>query len=93
MKRWQLTPAARADLTDIWNYTTEQWGESQAERYIRQIESDLTAAVDGSTSVRAIGDLLRIRSVHHLCIFRQLPGGNIEVIRVLHERMDIDRHL
>ncbi|WP_430386459.1 type II toxin-antitoxin system RelE/ParE family toxin [Blastomonas fulva] len=93
MRRWRLTPAARIDLAGIWNYTADNWGEAQAEQYIRQIESTLTAAAENSPLVRGLDDVWRIRAGNHLCIFRKLPDGKIEVIRVLHERMDIDRHL
>ncbi len=54
MKRWRLTRKARADLADIWNYTAELWGVVQAERYIRQIEMELTAASLGTALVRPI---------------------------------------
>lgn len=93
MKRWRLTRKARADLADIWNYTAELWGVVQAERYIRQIEMELTAASLGTALVRPIDAYWRVRSGHRFCIFRKLPDGDIEVIRILHERMDIDRHL
>lgn len=93
MKRWRLTRKARADLTDIWNYTADLWGFVQAERYIRQIELELTAASQGKAMARPIDAFWRIKSGRHICIFRKLPDGDIEVIRILHERMDIDRHL
>lgn len=32
-----LTPKAQQDLSDIWDYTAEQWGTVQAEHYIREI--------------------------------------------------------
>jgi plasmid stabilization system protein ParE len=32
--RFFLTPAAEADLEAIWDYTEEQWGWRQAERYV-----------------------------------------------------------
>ncbi len=93
MKLWRLTLAARTDLSEIWSYTVDRWGEPQAERYVRQIESDLAAAAEGSRSGRAVDDYWRIKSGHHLCIYHKLPDGEIEVIRILHERMDINRHL
>lgn len=93
MKRWRLTRKARADLADIWNYTADLWGIAQAERYIRQIEMELTAASQGTALARPIDAYWRVKSGHHICIFRKLPDCDIEIIRILHERMDIDRHL
>lgn len=93
MKRWRLTRAAKTDLAHIWNYTADRWGEVQAERYIRHIEQDLTAAANGSKLVHPLDRVWRVKSGRHVCIFRKLPDNEIEVIRILHEQMDIDRHL
>ena len=93
MKRWRLTRKARADLADIWTYTANQWGIDQAERYILQIENELTGASNGTGLVRQLEGFWRIKSGHHVCVFRRLSDGEIEVIRILHERMDIGRHL
>lgn len=89
MKRWHLTVAARIDMTGIWDYTDDRWGEAQAERYVRQIEHDLTAAANGSPLIYPLDKVWRIKSGHHVCIFQKMPDGDIEVIRVLHERMDV----
>ena len=31
--RWLIRPAARADLTAIWRYGRDTWGEAQADAY------------------------------------------------------------
>lgn len=41
MADYRLTPAAKADLIDIWNYTVDFWGEKQAEKYLYAIETKL----------------------------------------------------
>jgi toxin ParE1/3/4 len=33
MANYKLTNKAVADLTNIWNYTLENWSESQADKY------------------------------------------------------------
>lgn len=38
MSQYVLSPAAQADLGDIWDYTCERWGDSQAENYLRDIQ-------------------------------------------------------
>jgi toxin ParE1/3/4 len=91
--RFALTPAARRDLAEIWFYTADQWGVEQADAYVLRIESDLSGAATGSPLVRAFDDKWRIKSGHHACFFRKFEGGTIEVIRILHERMDPTRHL
>ena len=93
MKRWRFTPAARGDMEAIWHYTADRWGIDQAERYIRQVEHDLAAAAADSPLVRPLDAYLRIKSGHHVCIFRKQPDGQIVVVRVLHERMDVKTKL
>ncbi len=88
MTRFRLSPAARRDLAQIWSYSADRWGIDQADRYTRQIEHDLNAAANGSPLVRPLGRHSRIKSGHHVCVFRK-EDGQIIVIRVLHERQDV----
>lgn len=46
MSGFVLSPAARADLDEIWEYT-ERWSTDQAERYIRAIVDACQALADG----------------------------------------------
>ena len=41
MHKYRLTPSAKSDLIEIWNYTVETWGEKQAENYLQDIEEKL----------------------------------------------------
>lgn len=41
MPEYRLTPSAKSDLIEIWNYTAETWGEQQAEKYLQDIEDTL----------------------------------------------------
>ena len=93
MTRFALTPAARRDLAQIWFYTADHWGVELADAYVIRIEGDLSSAAIGSPLVRAFEGKWRIRSGHHVCFFRKLDDGTIEVIRILHERMDPTLHL
>jgi plasmid stabilization system protein ParE len=38
MRRVRFSPAAQSDLSHIWDYTLLNWGEDQAEKYLRKIE-------------------------------------------------------
>ena len=90
MTRYLLSPAARRDITDIWLYTADRWGVDQADTYVCQIEEDLRKAADGLRIVQPIGNEWKVRSGHHLCIYSKQADDLIWVIRVLHERMDVD---
>ena len=39
--RYELTPEAKRDIRAIWLYTSEQWGERQADRYTRLLETGM----------------------------------------------------
>ncbi len=93
MTHYALSPAARRDITDIWLYTADRWGVDQADEYIAQIEEDLRKAATGLRVAQPIDEFWKIRSGHHLCVFATEGDGLVWVIRILHERMDVKRHL
>jgi|TARA_B110000305_G_scaffold220868_1_gene263083 toxin ParE1/3/4 len=91
-----LSPGAKLDLGAIWDYTLSQWGVDQAEKYVRDLWSAMEqAAADPAKSVD-IGDVRKgyrkIRSGSHV-IFFKIRGAGIDVVRILHKRMDFDRQL
>jgi toxin ParE1/3/4 len=90
---FRLSPAAQRDMTDIWLYTADNWGVHQADHYNEQIEDDLGKVAAGTRIAQRVDDLWKIRSGHHLCIFDKLDDGSLWVIRVLHERMDVEGRL
>ncbi|KVL25424.1 plasmid stabilization protein ParE [Burkholderia territorii] len=91
----RLTPLAETDLEDIWSYTVERWSLEQAERYVR----DLAAAFErlargewlGRPSRAGVG--YRRYTVGSHVVFYRETADTLDVIRVLHQRMDVDRHL
>lgn len=54
MTRYLLSPAAQADLSEIWDYSARNWGVEQADRYILAIRDACTALADGSRPGQAI---------------------------------------
>lgn len=96
MRQVVLSPKAKSDLSDIWDYTLAEWAIEQAEKYIRDLWAAMQAqALDSSTSTD-IGDVRKgyrkFRSASHV-IFFKLTDGGIDVVRILHQRMDFERHL
>lgn len=93
---WTLAPKARADLFAIWDYTHDRWGAAQADRYISDIHSAIGDVASGARPPRDRSDVRRgyveAKAGSHI-IFLTRQGGHWLVVRVLHERMDLDRHL
>lgn len=90
-----LSPLARSDLEDIWRYTFEKWSPEQADRYHGVIMTAILALADGSisgsrTNVRE--SYFKLRAGSHILFYR-IAGTDLEIMRILHQRMDVDRHL
>ena len=96
MSGFVLSPRAQIDLDDIWNYTATKWDDQQAERYIRDIWHAIRMLAVDPRNGRACDDIragYRKYSVgSHVLFFRQVDAG-IDIVRILHNRMDFERHL
>lgn len=93
---YSLAPLARLDLEDIWTYTRKQWSRRQADTYVREIVTVFAGLADGSHIGTSADD---IRSGYwkylvgaHVVFFRRREHG-IDVIRILHQTMDIPARL
>lgn len=90
-----LSPAAHGDLEQIWDYTCERWDDKQAEEYVREIQRAIERVVDNPTIGRACDPVRPSYRKHavgaHTLYNRIVPGDLIDVVRILHQRMDVDR--
>lgn len=57
MSRYALSPAARADLEQIWDYTCERWNDSRAEEYVHEIRRAIERLVDNPMFGRACDEV------------------------------------
>ncbi len=91
-----VSPRAQADIDDIWDYTAEHWGERQAAVYLDLIKAAVNAvAMDpgvGRNCDQVRPGLRRYQAGSHVVFYRAL-ATTIVVARVLHQRMDVGRHL
>ena len=89
-----LSPRAKLDLGEIWDYTLSQWGIEQAEKYVRDLWSAMEQAASDPAKSVDIGDVRRgyrkVRSGSHVIFFTMTAAG-IDVVRILHKRMDFER--
>jgi len=97
MANFHLTNKAVADLTQIWNYTFENWSEQQADKYYNEL---LTAcrkiAQNPDLSkkyIKIIPDLFGLPINRHIIFFRRINSDFIEITRILHEKMDLRNRL
>jgi toxin ParE1/3/4 len=96
MTGYVLSPLAQLDLDEIWNYTAARWSHSQAERYLRDICQAIEVVAGDPRRAKACDEIrpgYRKFSVGtHVWFFRTL-GDGIDVVRILHQRMDFARHI
>ncbi|HEY9250299.1 MAG TPA: type II toxin-antitoxin system RelE/ParE family toxin [Rariglobus sp.] len=90
--------AAQSRLLEVWNYTEATWGEEQADAYVRELVEAAHRLPDERPGWRPVKDrvvrgVFLVRHRHHYLFFRELGGGEIGGINVLHEAMDIPARL
>jgi plasmid stabilization system protein ParE len=94
----RILTAARERLLEIWDYTEAKWGEEQADSYVRKLVEAVEHMQSQRHRWRAVGDaalrgVFFFRHEHHYVFFRELEGGTVGVISILHEKMDIPSRL
>ncbi|WP_018628489.1 type II toxin-antitoxin system RelE/ParE family toxin [Niabella aurantiaca] len=85
------------DLNDIWNYTFEKWSEKQADTYYSTLEFACMQIAEnpelGKKYGGIDGNLLGLRAGKHIIFYQVITRQEIEIIRILHERMDLKNRL
>ena len=88
-----LRQKAIDDLNDIWEYTFEKWSVKQADNYYATIKLACnTIGQNPNVGKEYEGinkNLLGLKSGKHIIFYQSLSEDKIEVIRILHERMDL----
>jgi toxin ParE1/3/4 len=92
-----LRQEAINDLDDIWRYTYDQWSEKQADKYYARIKFACKEIGEnpelGRNYYGIEQNLLGLKSGKHIIFYHQISDDEIEVIRILHERMDLKRRI
>ncbi len=95
MKPYTLTRKAEDDIRAIWKYTVEEWDEEQAENYLDGLEDKIKQVSENPDTIGRLrpdiekGYMSSLYGSH--IIFFKRKKDHIEVIRVLHQRMDISK--
>ena len=96
MARFVLSPSAQADVDEIWAYTVERWGVEQAELYVRQLGSAVETIAQNPQRGRPCDEIREgyrwYPSGSHV-VFYRITTKEVVVVRMLHQRMDFNRHV
>ena len=88
-----ISKKAVSDLEEIWLYTAEKWSIDQADRYYNLIFDEIhfiCKNIHAGKSMEHIRKGYRASKVKSHLIFYRVQNDTVEVIRILHERMDIE---
>ncbi|MFD2263230.1 type II toxin-antitoxin system RelE/ParE family toxin [Lacibacterium aquatile] len=96
MRSLDISGAAKADLIAIINFGRQTWGEKRAQDYKRQFFErfqDLRKTPDMGPLRDDIAPYLRSFTVGSHVIFYRVNEVSVGILRILHQSMDIHRHL
>jgi toxin ParE1/3/4 len=88
-----ISKKAVSDLEAIWIFSAEKWSVDQADRYYNLIFDEINHIcknTESGKSMESIRKGYRASKVKSHLIFYRVKQARIEIIRILHERMDID---
>jgi toxin ParE1/3/4 len=96
---YRLSSRAEADLAEIWVYSVEQWSLEQADRYVEALVSRLDWLCANPALWKPRPDIsedLYSYPQHSHVLYFRAQGDEpevIEIVRVLHGRMEPAKHV
>ncbi len=96
--KYVISQFASQDLENIWLYTLENWSVEQADRYFNLIMNEIEYLAENPNSGSDFGSVrksyFRSRIKSHFIFYKVNKKNNIiEIIRILHQRMDVENRL
>lgn len=95
--QYRISQEAIKDLKNIWVYTLNKWSKEQADRYYDLIISEIEFIADNYMTGKSVEQtrknyrVTKIKS--HLIFYRKVENDIVEIIRILHQRMDTKKRL
>lgn len=96
--QYKISQEANRDIENIWLYTYENWSLEQADRYFNLILDEIEYLAENPESGKNYDyirkEYYRSRMKSHFIFYKiNLQKEEIEIIRILHQRMDIESRL
>jgi len=95
--KYKISSKAQSDLINIWEFTLDNWSVDQADQYYNLIIDkirDLCNKPDlGRKYDQIRKDYWGINIKSHIVFYKINKEEIIEVIRILHQRMDLQSRL
>lgn len=95
---FKISKQAEIDLENIWLYTFKEWSIEQADYYFDLIMNEIEYISINPKSGKDFNDLrkgyFRSKVKSHFIFYRiNFKEESIEIIRILHQQMDIKSHI
>jgi toxin ParE1/3/4 len=94
---YKLSKEAQNDLEQIWLYTFEYWSIDQADRYLNLLIDEMEYLClmpnSGFNFDHIRTGYWRTKVKSHFIFYRINHSSELEIIRILHERMDVETQL
>ncbi len=95
--KYRISEQGINDLNDIWIYTLNKWSKKQADRYydliIEEIEFIADNFLTGKSAEQTRKNYRVTKVKSHLIFYRKVENDIVEIVRILHQRMDIKNRL
>lgn len=97
MATYRVGPLVNNDLRTIGHYTQRHWGKTQRKKYLAQIVNRFQQLAkhphSGKTCDEVRAGYRKYLEGRHIIFYRIADDGIVEIVRVLHGRMDYQQHL
>ncbi|MEO1049869.1 MAG: type II toxin-antitoxin system RelE/ParE family toxin [Bacteroidota bacterium] len=94
---YKISAKAKVDLIDIWEFTNKRWSQEQADRYYQIIIDTITEAAKTPDIGKSYDNLRSgyrgVVAKAHIIFYKIKHQHQIEIIRILHQRMDFQNRL
>jgi toxin ParE1/3/4 len=95
--RYIISEKANIDIEKIWLYTYENWSLEQADRYYNLILDEIEFIAENFESGKPVDYIKNgyrtslVKS--HIIFYKKSKSNIVEIIRVLHQKMDIENRI
>ena len=93
MPTYKVTRKAQADLIEIGRYTTKEWGVTQRNTYLKELDNCFSQIAKnpelGMACDYIANGYRKFPQGSHLIFYKQDDEDIVEIIRVLHKSMDV----
>ncbi|MDX2481442.1 MAG: type II toxin-antitoxin system RelE/ParE family toxin [Desulfuromusa sp.] len=97
MAIFTLTETAKSDLKDIARFTQKRWGLEQRNKYLKTLDDSFHKLASNPATGRTCNEIktgyYKFPTGSHMVYYRKKGDLKIQIVRVLHESMDVEMQL